>query len=262
IACGDYDNDGDLDIYVTHYYMQHNTLWENQGDIGFMDVTRRVGLSLPSMRQLCWGTHFMDYDNDGWLDLYVAAGHINSKPGTPYEMPNQLMRNKGRAGKLVQFEDVSAYAGPHFENRHVTRGSALADYDRDGDLDVAAVNYHVASEVVRNDTTGPYNAIGLRFVGLQSNRNGIGTRVWLTLQDEQGGQRRLMRELHSGGSFASSDLHELLIGIGTAEKVDLLEVRWPSGQRQKFLDLAAGRYWTLREGATHPRSEPFRRSER
>jgi hypothetical protein len=260
IACGDYDADADLDLYVTHYYMEHDTLWENQGARGFADVTKRVGLSLPTLRQLSWGTNFIDYDNDGWLDLFVTSGHINdSEVDTiPYAMSPQLFRNLGSQGRPTRFADVSGRSGNYFLDRYVGRSSASADFDRDGRIDLAVGHHHRPLALLHNETAAA-NAIGFQLVGRHSNRSAIGARVTVVVDDPRDGERRLMREIIGGGSYISADSRELLIGIGTATSAKAIEIRWPSGARDRFENLRAGGYWLIREADTEARFIPFAR---
>jgi hypothetical protein len=259
IACGDYDEDADLDLYVTHYYMEHDTLWENQGSRGFSDVTKRVGLGLPTMRQLSWGTNFIDYDNDGWLDLFVTSGHINdSGVGTiPYAMTPQLFRNLGSQTKPVRFSDVSARAGSYFQQQYVGRSSATADFDLDGRVDLAVGHHHKPFAVLHNESEAG-NAIGLILVGKQSNRGAIGARITVILKDGDA-ERRITRELIGGGSYISADSREVVVGVGQATQVRAVEIRWPSGLVSRYEQLHAGSYWIMREGESEVTSREFSR---
>jgi hypothetical protein len=252
IACGDYDEDGDLDLYVTHYYMEHDTLWENQGPRGFADVTKRAGVSLPTLRQLSWGTNFVDFDNNGWLDLFVTSGHINDGGGTmPYAMPPQLFRNLGSAGRPVQFTEVSVRSGDYFLQKYVGRSSAAADFDRDGRIDLAVGHHHKPAAVLRNETASAGNAIGFILAGRQSNRSAIGARVTVVVDEPDGSERRLVREVIGGGSYLAADSRELLIGIGPAAAAKSVEIRWPSGYVSRVENLNAGGYWLLSEIEVH-----------
>jgi hypothetical protein len=258
IACADYDGDNDLDLYVTHYYMEHDTLWENQGGRGFADMTRRAGLSLPTLRQLSWGTNFIDYDNDGWLDLFVTSGHINDTgSGTiPYAMTPQLFHNQGAKGTPVRFTAVQGSAGNYFRQAYVGRASAAADFDRDGRIDLAVGHHHKPFALLHNRSEAA-SAIGFQLVGISSNRSAIGTRVTITFLDDSGTERRIMREVIGGGSYLAADSRELLFGIGNAEVVKSLEVRWPSGATSRHEGLKPGGYWVVREGKPVEEFTPF-----
>ncbi len=251
IACGDFDGDGHLDLYVTHYYMEHDTLWKSQDGKSFHDVTKMVGLSLPTLPQLSWGTNVIDCDNDGWLDLFVTSGHINDSNGgaIPYAMRPQLFQNLSAAAKPGRFVDVSTSAGPYFLDQFVGRGSAAADFDRDGAMDLAVTHHHRPAAILANRTSPRGSAIGFRLVGRRSNRSAIGARVTVTVAGPSEGERRLMREVVGGGSYLSADTRDVLVGLGDADRAARVEVRWPSGLVSRFEGLEAGRYWTVREGA-------------
>ncbi len=247
IACGDFDNDLDLDLYVTHYFMEHDTLWRNESNDYFLDVTKPVGLSVPTLQQLSWGTQFIDYDNDGWLDIFITSGHINDDgvPVIPYAMRPQLMHNLG--GTTVRFVEVSNQAGPYFQRSYVGRSSAAGDFDRDGRVDLAVLHHHVPASVLRNETDASYHFLGLQLVGIQSPRSGIGARVLVEL-DNPTGPNTLLREIVGGGSYLSNDATELLIGLGSAQRIVRLSIRWPSGREQSFTDVPLDRWLRIYEG--------------
>jgi len=255
IACADYDDSGSLDLYVTHYYMEHDTLWQNNPD-GFVDVTRRVGLSLPTLNQLSWGTNFLDFDNDGWLDLFVTSGHINNIPGSneSYAMRPQLFCNRGAAEK--RFEEVSLTAGQYFQDRYVGRGSAAADYDNDGDVDMAVTHHHRPAALLENRTQTPNRAIGLKLLGCCSNRSSLGARVVVTVRTDSG-DRRMMRELVGGGSYLSADSRVMLVGVGPHDRTAAVQIQWSSGETTTLADVATGGYWVVGERGAIRRFEPF-----
>ena len=248
IACGDVDNDGDLDLYATHFYLEYNTLWLNTGNELFTDMTAAAGLALPTMQPLSWGTHMFDYDGDGWLDILVVSGHINDfrEHGIPYEMPCQLFANMaGRTGKL-RFEEVGHQAGPYFERLHVARASALGDVDRDGRADVAIVHYHEPSTVLANRTPLAGDFIGLVFVGAATNRSGIGVSAWL--EGERNGRRfRLFRYLPGGGSYQAADAQEIRFYFPPDAALKQLTVRFPGGRTVRLDPPEPGRYYRVSE---------------
>jgi hypothetical protein len=249
IACADYDNDLDLDLYVTHYFMEHDTLWRNESGKFFIDVTKPSGISSVTLQQLSWGTQFIDYDNDGWLDLFVTSGHLNDEesPAIPYAMPPQLLRNGGPATNPIRFIDVSQQAGPYFLERYVGRSSAAGDFNMDGKMDLAVTHHFKPAAILRNDTPSDCHWVGLRFVGRRSSRTPIGVRVYLDLASpEPAGP--LMREIVGGGTYLGSDAQELLVGLGASQRIERLTIRWPSGHVQEFQDVPINRYWTIYEG--------------
>lgn len=258
VACADFDEDGRLDLYVTHYFMEHDTLWLNLGQDGFCDRTKTAGLNLPTLQQLSWGTNAIDYDCDGRLDLFVTSGHINKNDGgtVPYAMKPQLFRNDGSAGQL-RFTEVSAQAGNYFERPHVGRGSAVADYDRDGAMDIAVMHHHEPAALLHNETTPRGHAVGFRLLGTRSNRSAIGARITIQIAARGEPPRELVREIVGGGSYLSSDSRDIVIGLGPAERVTHVKLRWPSQELSQFEDLSAGGYYSIREGESTVRFEPF-----
>jgi hypothetical protein len=250
IACGDIDGDGNADLLVTNFYLEHDTLYKNLGSpsgLAFQDASRAAGLALATRHTMGWGTSFVDYDLDGRLDLFVANGHLNS-PGDlddpRYAMPPHLFRNTGG-----RFKEMRETAGPYFQERWVSRGSTTGDYDNDGRFDIAVVNHHKKSLLVHNETTTPNHVIGLVLVGRGSNRDALNARVTLHLAstpDEPA--RTLVREIFGGGSYVSALDRRLLIGVGASTRVERLEIWWPDGVEQRCELLEAGRQWLLAEG--------------
>jgi hypothetical protein len=249
VAIGDYDRDGRLDLFSTHYYNEHDTLWRNLGSAGFRDVTKSARLFVPTLPQLSWGTQFFDLDNDGWLDLFVASGNINNDPKSaiPYRMTPQLFWNRGAMGD-VSFDDVSMDVGPFFRVGHVGRGSAACDFDRDGRCDLVVVNYHENVALLQNRSKAA-NAIGLEFVGVVSPRDGHGVRATISGRLES---KPLVREIHGGGSYLSADARSLLIGVGAQDGPYTIEVDWPSGRKQRYSGIDAGSWITLIENNDQP----------
>ena len=242
VHASDYDNDGRLDLFVTNFADDVNTLYRNEGDLQFSDVTYQAGLGGVVVLYLGWGTGFFDYDNDGWLDLYVANGHLYPQldryaHGLAYAQRNLLYHN--RAG---QFVEVGEAAGPGWSIEKVSRGAAVGDYDNDGDPDLLITNLNEAPTLLHNE--GSDNAwLGLDLVGAESNRDGIGARVRVTA----GGQQRV-REVQRGYGFQTAHDDRLLFGLGALERVERVEIDWPSGQRQVLEEPPLRHYLTVREG--------------
>jgi hypothetical protein len=239
---GDVDNDGNAEIYVTNFGGETNTLYVNDGHGQYRDGTDRFDLSQPSLVPLGFGTRFLDYDHDGFLDLFVANGHVLDNiaeilPGRSYPQPNQMMRNLG--GR--RFEDVSASLGPGFDVEAVSRGTAVADYDNDGDLDILVTNISTAPTLLRNDGVAPGHWLLVELIG-KRHREAIGARVTVIA-----GSLRQVRERQSGGSFLSSHDPRLHFGLGeaTSAKIDIV---WPDGKVQSQVAVAVDRIVRIEQG--------------
>ena len=289
VHSGDYDNDGDLDLFATNFSDDVNTLYRNdskehglvsrpdrdqgksavpadddQGrvnpavpadddqdrlksavstDLQFTDVTYTAGLGGVVQPYLGWGTGFFDFDNDGWLDLFVANGHLypqlqEHSSGLRYAQRNLLYHNRG--GRFVEIGEA---AGPGWSLEKVSRAAALGDFDNDGDVDLFIANLNDVPSLLRNDGGNRHNWLGLKLVGVQSNRDAIGARVRVVAGDlEQ------VREVHRGYGFQAQHDRRLLFGLGARQRVERVEIRWPSGRRQVVETPELRRYLTIREG--------------
>ncbi|MEQ8764640.1 MAG: CRTAC1 family protein [Planctomycetota bacterium] len=245
IAAADADGDGDTDVIVTNFSMETNTLYRNDSDGLFTDVSHRTGIAEPSLVPLSFGIAFLDYDNDGWQDLAVANGHIDDLIGTlnsalEYEQTDQIYRNESG-----QFRDVSHEMGEYFRSvKRVGRGLCVADYDNDGDSDLLFLQNGAAPNLLRND--GPSGRwIGLELRTGPYERIAYGARVTV-----EAGGRTLMRELNGGSSYLCQNDPRLLVGLGEATRVDRVTVTWPSGRTEIVESPEIGRYHTLIEGRT------------
>ena len=222
---GDYNHDGWLDIFVTNSSSETNTLYRNNGDGMFTDITEEVGLGTSSYFLLAFGTHFFDYDNDGDLDLFIANGHVQDlaelfEEKMTYAQPDQLYRNEGNG----RYTEVSLSLGGYFDEKYVGRGVAFGDYDNDGDTDLFVVNSNQRAILLRNEGGNRNNWIQIQLLGTQSNRDGIGARVLVVCDG-----LRQIEEVQSGSSYVSSNDRRLLFGIGRRKQIDLIKVKWPSG---------------------------------
>ncbi|MEE8608521.1 MAG: CRTAC1 family protein [Nitrospiraceae bacterium] len=244
LAVGDYNNDGSFDIFVTNFSQDTNTLYQNEGEGLFGVMTYLAGLGVPSLPYLAWGTGFVDLDNDGFLDIFIANGHIYSEIdqfalGSTFRQPNQLYRNLGNG----RFIEVTEQVGGSLLVKQSSRGVAFGDYDNDGDLDILITNLDERPVLLRTDSTNHNHWITLRLVGTKSNRDAIGARVAVQL-----GDRVLTAEVRSGGSYLSHNDSRIHFGLGDETRIQRLEVRWPSGLVETFGDLSADRFFLVREG--------------
>ncbi|MYK17125.1 CRTAC1 family protein [Candidatus Poribacteria bacterium] len=256
IDTADYDNDGDFDVILTHYQAETNTLYQNDGNGVFWDVTAQSRLSEPTLLPLAWGGGFVDIDNDGWLDLFFANGHLHDNIEAleeigVYKQQNQLFHNQ-RNGTYADISDTSG-GGMLIEKS--SRGAIFGDYDNDGDLDILVMNIADTPDLLRNDTPPIHHWLRIKLVGSfnsefsvgtlhrkGSNRDGLGAKVILHIGDMQ-----LLREVKSGASYLSQNSHQLLIGLGKAEQVDRLIVRWQSGIEDKMENVQCNQQLTIQE---------------
>ena len=229
VEFGDWDNDGFQDIFVTNFAQETNTLYGNDGQGQFYDITQRAGLAEYSYKPLGFGTNFFDYDNDGDLDLFVANGHVMDKitqvhPDHAYPQPNQVLCNQ----RGTRFVDVSARLGSALAVAAVSRASATADYDNDGDLDLLVTNVAAAPNLLRNDGGNRQH-----WLTIQLGNTAQHARVAVTA----GGQRQV-KEHQSGGSYLASSDPRLHFGLGEATEATV-EIRWSDGALQKIEAVAA-----------------------
>ena len=240
----DYNGDGRPDIFKTNFSDDTSTLYRNNGDGTFDDVTSAAGLGLYT-KYLGWGTMFLDFDNDGWPDLLLVNGHVypevdKNNLGSNYEEPRILYHNRGKG----TFADISASAGPGINARASSRGLAVGDLWNDGRISAVITNLNSVPSLLVNQVRNSNHWIAIRTVGTKSNRDGIGARILI-----KAGARTLVDEVRSGSSYNSSSDLRVHFGLGSATKVDSVQIRWPSGLVERFDNLPVDSIQTLKEGS-------------
>ncbi len=242
IAVGDVDADGRLDLFVTNFLDETNTLYRQDARGGFSDRTRVAGLESVSRRQLGFGTQFLDADLDGVLDLVVTNGHIEEtgEAGRPFRMPPQFFWNDG-SGRYRQLPAKGL--GEFFGGVYLGRGLARLDFDRDGAPDVAISHLDRPAALLVNRSAGRGHHVVVRLVGTVGGRDAIGTTLSYRL-----GQRRVMRQLTAGDGFQASNQRVVVLGLGTSKSVPQVQVTWPSGRQQVFDGLPLDSEVVLVEG--------------
>ncbi|HVX65663.1 MAG TPA: CRTAC1 family protein [Bryobacteraceae bacterium] len=251
LGIGDYNLDGKLDIFKTHFTEDTPILYRNEGKGNFSDVTIRSGLGVET-RFICWGTGIQDLDNDGLPDVFVVTGSVYPEvekkfPEYPHRTPRFLFRNLGEG----KFEELMEQAGPALDARHASRGVAFGDFDNDGDLDILIMNQNEPPSLLRNDITGKNHWIKVKLVGTKSNRSAIGGRVLV----KYGGKQQL-QEVVGQSSFLSVSDRRLHFGLGAIDTVDV-EIRWPNGVVETHAKVPADQLVTIKEGSGIVSSQKF-----
>jgi hypothetical protein len=243
LGVGDYDLDGHLDLFKTHFADDANGLYHNDGKGNFDDVTRvsRIGVET---RYICWGAGIVDLDNDGYPDLFMVSGSVYPEverklPQYANKNPRSVFRNLGNG----TFEELVEQAGPGVAEAHCSRGCAFGDFDNDGDVDILIVNMNESPSLLRNDLKGDQNWLKVKLEGVKSNRSAIGARVLVRYGDKVQAQAVL-----SQSSFYSSNDPRLHFGLGAFKTADI-EVHWPNGLVEQFPGVTSNRWLKLREGS-------------
>ena len=246
LAAGDYDADGDIDLFISHWIDQEYVIYRNllkeentsvnslsQG-IRFIDESYSALLAEVTLKEIGWGTSLFDYDNDGDLDIFVANGSTFQRLDQPNELipqPNQLFRNEGDN----TFTDISKSSGISTLTTQVSRGTAFGDYDNDGDIDIFIVNNYANARLLRNNTIESKNTnnwLQIRLVGEKMNRNAIGAKIYLRTSDVN-----QIREIYAGESYMSSNSYITHFGLAKSTKVDSIQVTWSNGKTQSLNDI-------------------------
>ena len=244
VGVGDYDCDGWFDIFKTNFSDDTPDLYHNFGDGTFEVVTFPAGVGVNT-QYVGWGAGFMDYDNDGWVDIFQVNGHVYPEiekmlAGVNFKNPRIVYRNLGNG----KFKDVSAQMGPGISERFSSRGCAFGDYDNDGDIDVVVINMNDRPSLLRNDGGNKNNWIKLKLIGTQCNRSAIGARARVTI-----GKHSQIDEVHTGTSVMSQSDLRLHFGVGDAKVIDLIEIKWPTTWKTEvFKSVKVNQILTIKEG--------------
>ena len=242
VAVGDFDLDGNLDLFKTNFADDTHVLYRNDGQGHFDDITIRAGLGVET-RYVGWGAGIADFDNDGFPDLFVATGSVYPEvekkvPSYPFRTPRLIFRNLGGG----RFEELIEEGGPAIASVHCSRGCAFGDFDNDGDVDILVMNMNEPPSLLRNDVTGGNHWLRVKLVGMRSNRSAIGSRVTVAY----GGSRQA-QEVVAQSSFYSCNDPRLHFGLGTATTADLT-IRWTNGAVESIPRVKADQFITIREG--------------
>ncbi|MGA2098580.1 MAG: CRTAC1 family protein [Candidatus Acidiferrum sp.] len=246
ISLGDYDNDGYLDLLISDFQGNSDHIWHNNGKGSFDEVSDQAGVSVPTRGKLGFGCGFFDYDNDGWLDLFVANGHVYPEveqvsQDVKFKQINSLFHNEGKG----RFVETTKIAGPGFQTPYVGRGVAFADFDNDGFVELVVGNNGDSPLLLRNMGGNGNHFLNLKLVGRKSNRDAMGARIRVLA-----GSISQIREISGGGSYLSQSDLRANFGLGKTSHVDSVEISWPSGQKQLFRDLDADKFYLIEEGTS------------
>ena len=252
LSFGDYNNDGRLDLYISDFQAEPSHIWRNDGR-RFTEVTFLAGIAAATEKVLSFGGGFFDFDNDGWLDLFIANGHVYAEveqaSKVSYKQRNSLFRNNGNG----KFTEVTGVSGSGFATPYVGRGAAFADFDNDGDLDVIVANNDDSHLLIYNQGGTGNHFLNFKLTGTKSNRDAMGTRIRIGA-----GTMTQIREISGGGSYLSQHDLRAFFGLGRNTKAESVEVTWPSGLQQVFRDVDADGFYVLEEGKEQLTRQKFR----
>ncbi len=255
VAAGDFNLDGSLDLFKTHFADDTSVLYQNDGKGMFADVTLRSGLGVET-RFVGWGAGMVDLDNNGWPDLFIVTGSVYPEVGRvvpeyPYKTPRLIFRSLGAQNGVVKFEELLDKGGPGIAGLHSSRGCAFGDFDNDGDLDILIMNMNEPPSLLRNDVSGSNHWLKVLLVGTTSNRSAIGSRVTAAYDGKVQAQ-----EVNAQSSFYSVHDRRLHFGLGPATTADLA-VRWTNGGTERVTGVAANQLVVIQEGKGVIRSEKW-----
>ncbi len=238
VTVGDYDHDGRFDLFRTNFAEEYNTLYHNDGHNSFTDVSYAAKVAAVSIPYVGWGTRFLDYDNDGWADLFVANGHVY--PQLQNYRQRNLIHKNNRDGTFIE---MGQQLGSPFLEKRVGRGVAFGDIDNDGDVDIVINDLDGAPQLLGNVGGNANNAVLIKTIGVKSNRDGIGALIRIV-----SGDLTQIDEVRSGGSYISQSDLRLHFGLEKRTQIDLLEVHWPSGVVDKITEVSVNKVLTVKEG--------------
>jgi enediyne biosynthesis protein E4 len=244
IALGDYLHTGRLSVFVTHFSEEYAALFRNDGGMSFTDVSFQAGVATPTIPYVGWGTAFFDFDNDGWPDLFLVNGHVYPQVdtldvGARYREPKLLFLNRHDG----TFRNISDLVGPAIQIPQVSRGAAFGDLFNDGHIDIVVENLDGKPMILRNQGGNRNHWIGFELAGTRSNRLALNARV----KAVAGGLVQV-DEVRSGGSYLSQNDLRIHFGLGPSERVDRVEILWPSGKTETLNNLSADRFYAVKEG--------------
>jgi len=244
ISHGDYDNNGTLDLYISDFQSVPDRVFRNDGKGFYDEVSDQVGIAEPTKSVLSFGGGFFDNDNDGWLDIFIANGHVYPEveqaiPGTHYKQINQLFHNNGKGN----FIEVTKNSGDGFAKPYAARGVAFADFDNDGYSDLIVANNDDPPLLLHNSGGTGNHFLNIKLVGTKCNRDATGARIKL-----RAGAIAQIREVSAGGSYFSHSDLRANFGLGQNKTIDSVEILWPSGQRQLFNNVVADKFYLIEEG--------------
>jgi len=253
IGLGDFNLDGKLDLFKTHFADDTSVLYQNDGKANFTDVTVRSGLAVET-RYTGWGTGVFDLDNDGLPDIFIVTGSVYPEvdrklAAYPLKTPRVVFRNLGNG----KFEELLEQAGPGVSAAHCSRGCAFGDFDNDGDIDMVVINLNEPPSLLRNDVAGGGHWLKVQLIGTKSNRSAIGTRVTVRY-----GSRTQVQEVTSQASFYSANDKRLHFGLGEAGSASM-DIRWPSGETERVGNVAAGQLVKVKQGSGIVKTEKWRK---
>jgi len=244
VALGDYLHTGHLSLFVTHFSEEYAALFRNDGGMSFTDVSFHAGVAAPTIPYVGWGTSFFDFDNDGWPDLFLVNGHVYPQVdtldvGARYREPKLLFLNRGDG----TFRNISALVGPAIQIPQVSRGAAFGDLFNDGHVDIVVENLDGKPMILREEGGNHNHWIGFELAGTKSNRLALNARIKAVA-----GDLTQIDEVRSGGSYLSQNDLRIHFGLGSHERLDRVDILWPSGKTETLTNLAADRFYAVKEG--------------